>query len=187
MTTPGGAAWAIAPVLAAGLVHVAVLKADLLPGLAVPLDRGLRWRGRPLLGPNKTVRGLVVMPLATAVAVGVQAGLERRHSRLAALSQRKRWRSGPWAAGALLGFAYIAAELPNSFVKRQLGIPAGGRAERYVAVQYLVDQGDSVLGCVAMLRLLRPASTSLLVAAGAMGLVTHVAVDGLMHAIGLRR
>src|SRR5690349_3834772 len=38
------------PVTAAGLAHVAVLKLDLLRPLAVPIDGGLMWQGRPLLG-----------------------------------------------------------------------------------------------------------------------------------------
>jgi CDP-diglyceride synthetase len=186
MKMPVRAVWAIAPVLAAGLVHVAVLKTDLLPGLAVPLDRGVHWRGRPLLGPNKTLRGLIVMPLATAVAVCAQDGLERRHLRLAALSLNRQRRVSPWIAGVLLGLAYILAELPNSFIKRQLGIPSGGRARRHATTQYVIDQSDSVIGCILMLRLLGPTAASFLILAGAIGLVAHLAVDGLMHAIGLR-
>lgn len=187
MTTHARAAWAIAPVLAAGLVHVAALKTDFIPVLAIPLDRGVIWRGRPLLGPNKTLRGLLLMPIATAAAVRMQAALESRHSRLAALSVRDRRRAGPLAAGALLGLAYIAAELPNSFVKRRLGIPSGGQAARLGGlVQFVADQGDSVLGCLLMLRFLGTPSASVLMTAAWMGLGVHTAVDVLMRAIRVK-
>jgi hypothetical protein len=35
--TAARSAWAVAPILIAGLMHVAVLKADILPQLAAPL------------------------------------------------------------------------------------------------------------------------------------------------------
>ncbi len=189
MKAAARAAWAVSPVLTAGLIHVAVLKLDLGGRLAVPLDAGGCWRGRRLLGPNKTWRGLLLMPLATAVAFRCQAHLERRYPRLGSISV---WGSTPpggaWGAGALLGFAYVAAELPNSFVKRRLGIPAGGRARRLGgAVQYLVDQGDSVAGCLLALRLLTAPPASLLMSAAALGIAVHAGVDLLMVGIGVRR
>ena len=61
------AAWLVAPVLAAGLVHVVVLKSGTLGRLAQPLDGGRRLAGRPMLGPSKTWRGVVIMPAATAL------------------------------------------------------------------------------------------------------------------------
>lgn len=188
MKAAAGAAWAIAPVLAAGLVHVAVLKIDVMPALAVPLDGGRTWRGRPLLGANKTVRGLLLMPAATALAVRLQFAAERASPRLAALSVRDPDRSGPWTAGIVLGLAYLAAELPNSFLKRRLGIPAGGQARRLGgAVQYLVDQADSVVGCLVALRFLGKPSRALLTTAAGMGLAVHTGVDLLMRAINVKR
>jgi len=173
------AAWAIAPVLAAGLVHVAVLKADLLPRLAIPLDGG-----RNVLGSNKTLRGLILMPAATAAACRLQAALEQRYLRLGELSVLK---TEPWTAGAVLGTAYIAAELPNSLVKRRLGIPAGGHAPGVAgALQYVADQGDSVLGCLVMLQLVGRAPVRVTLLAGGMGFGAHAAVDLLMRGIGLR-
>jgi hypothetical protein len=187
VSTPARAAWAIAPLLAAGLVHVAVLKGDFLPQLATPLDGGASWRGRALLGPNKTLRGLLLMPAATAAAVRLQAAAEARSPRLAALSISGRGRR-PWRVGFWLGLAYVAAELPNSFVKRRLGIPAGGRASRLGGVlQYLADQGDSVLGCLVMLRLLGRPPLAVLAVAGGLGFGVHSAVDVLMRVLGVRR
>jgi CDP-archaeol synthase len=174
----------VAPVLAAGLVHVAVLKTGALAALAVPLDGGRTLRERPLLGSRKTWRGLLVMPAATALATSLQARLAGRlRPRLAPLDGCG---GRPWLLGAVLGLGYCAAELPNSFVKRQLGVPAGGTAARLGWLQYAVDQADSVAGCLLALRLVcrRPAGE--LAAAAALGTAAHVAVDRLMHAIGLR-
>ena len=57
------------PVVAAGLIHVAVIRAGFFPGLArIPLDGGISAGGRPLLGANKTLRGALVMPAAYCAA-----------------------------------------------------------------------------------------------------------------------
>ena len=92
----------------------------------------------------------------------------------------------PWLLGAMLGLGYCAGELPNSFVKRRLGIPAGGSAERLPWLQYAVDQADSVVGCLVALRLVYRAPPTELLLAAALGTGAHVAVDRLMSSIGLR-
>src|SRR4051794_2568433 len=60
------AARVILPVLLAGVIHSLVIGWDLLPGLRKPLDLGARFRGEPLLGVNKTIRGPLVMAAASA-------------------------------------------------------------------------------------------------------------------------
>src|SRR5256885_11046872 len=84
------AVWLTAPILIAGLVHVAVITLDLAPELARPIDAGRRWRGRPVLGRNKTWRGFVVMPAATAVTIAAQEALAVRSTQLAALAPLRR-------------------------------------------------------------------------------------------------
>ena len=60
--------WVAVPVIVSGLVHLLVLKRDLLPGLrALPIDGGARFRGRRVFGDNKTWRGAVVT-IATVTA-----------------------------------------------------------------------------------------------------------------------
>jgi CDP-diglyceride synthetase len=185
MIAAARAAWLVTPVLAAGLVHVVVLKRDMLGRLAVPLDGGRRLGGRPLLGRGKTWRGVVLMPPLTAVAASLAVALGRRlPPELAPFPGR---RVKPWLLGAMLGVGYCAGELPNSFVKRRLGIPPGGSGGRLAWLQYIIDQTDSVLGCLIALRLVyRPRPAELVLAAG-LGTGAHVAVDRLMSWIGLRK
>ena len=179
------AGWLVAPVLAAGLLHVVVLKTGSLSRLATPLDGGRRLNGRPLLGPSKTWRGLVLMPALTALAASLAVLLARPlPPELRPFPGR---RVGPWLLGTMLGLGYCAGELPNSFVKRRLGIPAGGSAPRLAGLQYLIDQTDSVAGCLVALRLVyRPRRVELALAA-VLGSGAHVAVDLLMRSIGLRK
>jgi len=184
MTAPVRAAWLVAPVLAAGLVHVIVLKSGVLSRIATPLDGGRTLGGRRLLGPSKTWRGLLLMPPLTALAAGLEVALARRLPR--GLTPFPGRRLKPWLLGGVLGLGYCAGELPNSFVKRRLGIPAGGSVKRLSWLQYTIDQTDSVVGCLVALRLVyRPRRIELLLAAG-LGTGAHIAVDRLMSSIGLR-
>jgi len=65
-----------------------------------------------------------------------------------------------WWFGAALGAAAEVAELPNSFVKRRLGIAPGTTARRHLpgVAFYLWDQLDLLLGYWLVLALAVPAT-----------------------------
>jgi CDP-diglyceride synthetase len=177
----------ITPVLVAGLGQVVVLKTDTLSGLAAPLDGGLHWRGKPLLGPRKTWRGVVIMTALSALVARAQAGAARHSRLLASVSPFDYERVNPWFLGVALGLGYCLAELPNSFVKRRLGIAPAGTTDRWAWLQYLVDQSDSLAGCLVALRpFYRPSRAEAGLAFGT-GLALHVGVDQLMHALGVKQ
>ncbi|WP_026868971.1 CDP-archaeol synthase [Inquilinus limosus] len=76
---------------------------------AWPLDFGTRFiDGRPLLGPSKTIRGVLLGTLAASVLAG-PFGLD-------------------WTTGALVGMTAMAGDLLSSFVKRRLGLRSSGEA-----------------------------------------------------------
>lgn len=180
------ATWLVLPVVLGGLGHVAVLKTNALNSLAVPIDNGARWRGRPVFGANKTWRGVVLMTGLTALTSGTLAALARRNRWTNALQVLQSARVNAWLTGALCGLTYCLAELPNSFVKRQLGIAPGARATRASRLQYVMDQADSVAGCLLALRLLYRATASELLTAFALGLTIHIGIDQLIYAIGVK-
>lgn len=132
----------------AGVAQTAWFAAPASRAFALPLDGGLRFRGHRLFGANKTARGFVVMVPAAAVAFT-----------LLALATVDPARAGLWALtpggyallGAWAGFGFMAGELPNSFVKRQLDIAPGGapRGRAWTVVQFVVDRLDSGIGMLA--------------------------------------
>jgi CDP-2,3-bis-(O-geranylgeranyl)-sn-glycerol synthase len=88
-----------------------VFAKKLLPGfLPSPIDGGttLIIDGRPLFGPSKTLRGLVVSVVATTLSAPV-LGLA-------------------WTTGLLAGAAAMAGDLGSSFMKRRMGLPSSSRA-----------------------------------------------------------
>ena len=132
----------------AGVAQTAWFAAPASRAFALPLDGGLRLRGHRLFGANKTARGFVVMVPAAAAAFT-----------LLALASGDPARAGLWALtpggyallGAWAGFGFMAGELPNSFVKRQLDIAPGAapRARAWTVLQFVVDRLDSGIGMLA--------------------------------------
>ncbi|HEX5886619.1 MAG TPA: CDP-archaeol synthase [Pyrinomonadaceae bacterium] len=139
----------------AGLVHSLWMKNRLSQALAIPLDGGLMFRGRPILGENKTVRGFVVMIPAAALAFAVIAILISLPQGAPPATLWQLTPMGYAALGAWAGFGFMAAEIPNSFVKRQLGIlPGQAPASRVTrAICFTVDHIDSVVGMLAAVTL----------------------------------
>jgi len=168
----------LVPVVLAGLAQTLVIRFDPLPSTAVPLDLGRSWRGARILGDHKTVRGFVVMTVGCALAAGVVMPL--------LLPPNDAPATGWFWFGALVGLGYVVAELPNSFVKRRLGIEAGEDSGRHRGCQYVADQGDSVVGVVVVVAALTTVSWPWLALAAALGFGLHVVVDRLLLATGVK-
>jgi hypothetical protein len=118
-----------------------------------------------------------------ALTARAQAAAALRSRRLRAVNPFDYERVSPWVLGGALGLGYCIAELPNSFVKRRLGIPPAHTSSRF---QYLIDQSDSVIGCLTALRFLYKPTRTETGLAFAAGLAVHVAVDRLMHILGVK-
>jgi len=180
------ALWLVLPVLLAGLIHVAVIRLNLLPVLARwPLDGHLTFRGRRLLGRNKTVRGALVMlvtsALMTVLLAQVFAGTQA-HLSVAALQM-----DYPWAWGLLLGTGYCIGEFPNSFLKRQLGIAPGAIASGLRgAFFWVTDQLDSVAGVLLALSMAWRLDASVVACVVALALLLHPLVAALMVMLRLK-
>jgi hypothetical protein len=175
--------WFLLPVLGAPVLHGPVLRGDVMSGLARPLDAGACVRGRRVFGDNKTWRGAVVMGTGT---VGASVALDRLEWFRERLPVELR-EAGPWRYGPLLAVGVVGGELPNSFLKRQLGIAPGSRRWTPAGVALVVfDQADFVLGVwLALLPLWRMPWRDV---ARAFALVAgvHMGINVVGYAIGAR-
>jgi hypothetical protein len=142
----------------AGVAHVAWLRSAWSRPFALPLDGAATWRGRPIFGANKTWRGLMVMPLAAALGFGLAAQFRELLPDWLAAGVWLRPASELALAGLLCGLAFMLAELPNSLLKRQLGISPGQAAGAPLLRAWclLIDRIDSTLGALIALSLLLP-------------------------------
>lgn len=172
----------------AGVAHVLWLRSPMARRFARPVDGGRRWRGKPVFGANKTWAGFMALPPAGACSMALAYfALTHQAPELAA----RLWPltdAQTFGLGALLGVAFMAFELPNSFVKRQLDVAPGRAASQpWVAPLFaLIDRLDSPLGVLAALAStvgLTPALAGWFLA---WAVFVHAALSVLMYALGLK-
>ena len=65
------------PLLLAALLHGFCIKYDWLSFLKKPLDRGIRFREKPIFGDHKTWRGLVMNVVGCCSGTAIQAVLQK--------------------------------------------------------------------------------------------------------------
>jgi CDP-diglyceride synthetase len=181
------AAFIIIAFTLAGLAQTWWFKSPLSARWAVPLDGGRTLRGRRWFGPNKTWKGFVVMvPAAASIfaLLGSVAGA------LPAMGAGL-WQLSPmgWAGlGSAAGFGFMAAELPNSFIKRQLGVEAGeapqGRTTRWIA--FLGDRLDSIIGMLVAITLAVPTPWQVWILVLSIGPGVHWLFSVVLYALGVK-
>jgi CDP-diglyceride synthetase len=153
-----GTIWLLLPLAGGALLHGLCLKYGWLGWLARPIDGGRAIGKRPLFGRSKTWRGPVAVAAGAAVVWGFQQRVVDGIDAIAAIELVDFARLPGWWFGAALGAAAELAELPNSFVKRRLGIEPGATARGRLSgvVFYLWDQLDLLLGYWLVLSLVVP-------------------------------
>lgn len=172
------------PLLFSGLVLIFVLKLKLFKRLDMPLDLGFSLRENRILGDNKTFRGVAVMVIAsifTSVILyfGYKNGFE--------LYINPIFSNSPVLIGIIYSFPYILGELINSFVKRQMNIPAGQAFSlEFNYLQTFFDLSDGIILTVIVLLVLFPTSVSEILIAGLIGILLHCLTDLLMRSLNLK-
>jgi hypothetical protein len=182
-----GTVYLLLPLLGGALVHGVCMRFDWLAFLKRPIDAGRSWRGQRVFGHSKTWRG----PLLVAVgSAGVWWLQQRALHALPALGALElvdyRTLPGAWF-GALAGFVAELGELPNSFVKRRLGIGPGETARGPLAVLfYLWDQLDVVIGYGLVTACVFPLGAIHLATALALGTAIHPLLTLMGYALRMR-
>lgn len=98
---------------------------------AYPVDGGLSFMdGRRVLGPSKTVRGILVSILLTSASAPI-IGLS-------------------WKTGAVVGAAAMAGDLFSSFLKRRQRLPASAQA---IGLDQVPESLFPLLACQSTLSL----------------------------------
>jgi hypothetical protein len=158
------------PVIVGGVLHMLAVKFNLWPFLVVSIHQGL-------FGENKTVRGFVVMPIATVIGVFAVSNLNEP-----LFSNVNRV-----VLGVCLGLAYVLFELPNSYIKRRLGVKPGYVPQKNRWFFLLLDHSDSLIGCMLVYWWFFPDNLLSVALIAVTGPMAHFAVNGTLYMLGVRR
>ena len=92
------------------------------------------------------------------------------------------------AIGALSGFLYMIAELPNSFIKRRLDI-ASGKTDKGLkgVIFFIVDQVDSLIGITILLYIVSDIRIGKAVQYVILGALTHIGINLMLYTLKIRR
>ena len=168
----------ILPLLISASLHMVVVRRQLLQFAVKPLSK-------PLFGANKTWRGFLVMPIFTAMAFIATSHLMKFAGSVPDYWPRTANEQG--LLGMWLGLAYVLFELPNSYIKRRLGVPAGKKAEKNAWLFTFIDQADSALGCALCYLIFIPASAPYFIPIVIFGPIVHLIGNVTLYRMGLRK
>ena len=182
----------LSPLILGGICNILFTKTAFYRAHKTPLDRGKCMRdGKRIFGDNKTVIGGISMILfctllqilcgilCNALSWNRYNHLYDRYPNTLLLNA---------LFGALVGLIYILFELPNSFLKRRLGIGAGNGGRGLVGVLFfLLDQIDSLIGVMLLLCLFSGLGIGHYFLYLAVGAVTHVGINLILRLFKLRK
>ena len=139
------------PLIVSNVLHMVLVKKNGLSSLCIPLNS-------TLFGPNKTLRGFLFVPVVNGILYLVVnwpggwllSGLSSEYylqqeinigdiNFLNLLLMQE-------SIGAVYGLFYMLFELPNSWIKRRMGIASGESSTRFRWFFTLLDKTDSAIG-----------------------------------------
>lgn len=161
----------IAPLFVGFAVHGLCIRAGVLNWLARPISN-LQF------GANKTYRGLVCVAAGTALGFAAIRPLPLQTLQSSQLL----------GLGFLTGAVAMAAELPNSFLKRRLDIAPGAHATGSRGlVFHLLDQIDVVFGAWTVLAWVLSPNIGRVIGSFAMMYAGHQMVSVAGYWLGMRK
>jgi CDP-diglyceride synthetase len=182
-----GTAYLLLPLLGGAAVHGVCMKNGWLAFLARPMDGDRLYRGRPLFGHSKTFRGPVLVAVGAEIVLALQSQILHNLEGFASIELVDYAELPGWWLGLLAGGVAELSELPNSFVKRQLGIEPGGTARgRLSVVFYLWDQLDVLIGFWLVMALVVPATPLRVGVSVAMVGIVHPLLTVVGYLLGMR-
>lgn len=141
----------LAPLIVSNVLHMVLVKKNGLSFLSIPLQS--TW-----FGPNKTLRGFVFVPVINGIVYSIinwpggwlLSGLSPDYYLQQEINIGKinclNILLMQAAIGAVYGLLYMLFELPNSWIKRRMGIASGESSTSFRWFFTLLDKTDSAIG-----------------------------------------
>ena len=171
--------WFFLPAGLANGAPVLIRKVPVLNRWDTPLDSGKSYRGKRILGPHKTWRGLLAGIVLALIIIGLQKYFYIRHDWIQEISWFD-YRSGNvWLLGVLFGAGALLGDATESFIKRQKGVTSGKLWFPYDQIDYIIG------GLLLTLPLVRP-SIELIASVFVVYFGLHLLFTYIFYLIGFR-
>lgn len=181
------------PAILAGIFNMVWCKTSFLLALQKPMDNNCVLKdGNRLFGDNKTWKGfigMICLGLICTVLWGFICQLVpvlTTHNYFYHFQENTILYNS--CIGVLLGLMYVLCELPNSFIKRRIGIePGKTKHNRGKYLFVFIDQADSVLGMVLIVALFYPMQLWFGIVYVMIGAATHIIINIGLYKANLRK
>lgn len=156
------------PLILSNVFHMFVVKCNYFKGLKYPISK-------KLFGKNKTWRGVIIVSLGNAITLLGLSVLLQLHIKNALF------------LGFILGLTYMLFELPNSYIKRKLGVLPGAKFN-YKGMSFsLIDKMDSAFGVCLVYVLLGYINYKYGILLFICSTLIHIVISKLLVAIKLKK
>lgn len=161
------------PAYLANMAPVIIKKVDLF---AFPIDFNKQINNKPVLGKNKTFRGLIFgVAFAVAVAYFQFLVYEIDFFRDLSFIDYQNW----LLFGFLMGLGALTGDLIKSFFKRRLGLEPGAKFVPF-------DQTDFVVGALVFIIPIFDLTLKILIVSLLLSFVLHIIVNHLAFYLKIR-
>ena len=181
------------PVIFAGVLNMVFCKLPILGFMKKPIDGGKNFTdGRRIFGENKTWKGFAGYVILGTPMTLLWGFICKASPVLASHDffylEHENKVTYNLLVGVLVGIAYALFELPNSFMKRRMGIEPGKTMKGWQKVLFVfLDQADSIFGCVLVVCIFHPLPVWFYFVYVIVGAVTHIIFNMLLYFAHLRK
>lgn len=180
------------PVILGGILNMSFTKTTIYKKYKKPIDSNIVLKdGKRLLGDNKTWIGffsMIVLCIITQVSCGLLSDMAGINYRNDLYLHNENTIYFNVLIGALFGFAYMLFELPNSFIKRRIGIKEGTTNTKGIGyLFFMMDQVDSLFGVILVLYFFSDISCGKYFGYILLGGLTHITVNFILYKLKVRR
>lgn len=192
MKTTGMMYLTLASPIIAGILNMIWCKDNSFNIPHVPMDMNKNFiDGKRIFGNNKTWKGFfgyLVLNIICSIIMGIICNVFNLNEYNYFYSEVQNTLVYNILIGLLLGLGYSLFELPNSFLKRRLGIEEGKTAKGFKKYFFIfLDQADSVFGVVLVVSFFYPLSIIEYLLYVLLGAVTHILMNMLLYFMKLRK
>lgn len=172
--------WFFGPAGLANVIAFGSGKIKFLKPYNYPVDLGLRFRGKRVLGSHKTIRGFVFGTAFAIIGTFIQVFFYNTLAWQREVLPLNYNEVNPLLLGFLLGFGALLGDAIKSFFKRQMGIQPGRSWVPF-------DQIDYIIGGIALSYLYVPLAWYQYLLITMMWVVIHPATTFLGYLLKLKR